>query len=551
MAVSLTFTGDSVSAEAAIARLERKYADLENKVKQSGKVSKEASDFASASFDNLGRSILASVAPIALAQQGIRLLSNEYQNLINMQDKSKDANVNFARTLTNLALNTDTPLADIKLRIDKLADSTKMDQNDLANILNEAQAAKGQLDEKVVDPTIVAVSRVARANPQAAQSLVGASLDAQKQIEGITPEQSIGFLLNAAAKSRVVDPEKFARHAIPAILGSQKVDSETSIESAAALNNALTQGSGDVEGRKTKTAQIALVMQLQAALPELKNTEERIAAMQASPELRDAFLKGGKAPDGRKLSKMKFDVKGPDGEVLQLDSDHASFERQMVPAITGVLTKNSFEDKILRDSQKAIPSLAQSAASYEARATAMEEDPNLQVFAKDAEFKGKTKKAQLKNTAGAMDATTRQGVEELMQAEGFTSSYRNQIEWRAYPATLGGKSRAEATRDVLLHERDFYEKYPKTHEVDADAIAENNKTLEMLDHVIEAIENRVAKKAVANPGGPIGQDPNQQNAEETKKNTDELRKLNDNVARLIPQNSGNETRQLNRNGNRE
>jgi hypothetical protein len=444
--VKLKFMGSEADALRAITALERKLEGLDQSLRQLSRRSKDVMDFKKM-FEEMGAGALEAVGPLALAREGVTLLKNEYQAMIELQDKAKGANVDFARSLQNLALNTDTPLADVKTRLFELSRQARMAPADLANILNEAQAAKGQLDEKAVDPTIIAAARVAKFDPEMVKNLVGVSLDMQKQIDGVTAEQTLGFALNASAKSRVADPTKFAKNVLPAIIGINKLDN-TSVEFATALSAGITQAAGDTEGRKSRTAMTALAIQLRSAFPELRDTESRVRALQENPELRNAFLNGGTV-NGKKLSKMKFDVTGPDGQVLQLDTDHASFERQMQPAMEQVLTKGTFADKMMNESLRVTPKLADSAASYSERAAGMASDPNMKIAEQDNLFNIRTKQNLVENTTAAESSVMREGLKSTLKSLGYGDYEVWASGYERFAAEMTGSTTKDATLSIL------------------------------------------------------------------------------------------------------
>ena len=107
MAVTLTFTGNSTDAEAAMARLERRFAALENASKRAGKTTNETGVVGADAFLKFGMSVTGISGVIDLASRAMSTLKNNYQEFLDMQDRAKGANSNFAKTFTDLNLNLD------------------------------------------------------------------------------------------------------------------------------------------------------------------------------------------------------------------------------------------------------------------------------------------------------------------------------------------------------------------------------------------------------------------------------------------------------------
>lgn len=416
--VKMKFSGDAASAERAIATLERKISQLENHSRQSNKAMRlGVVDFVSALTGISG--------PIQAASKAMQIFKQDWDDLLSRQRAAGDATEVFARELQAAANNADAPLADVKARLMEIVKTAQVAPATAAKLLNIGQAAKGPLDESAIDKTIIAASKVSALDEGTMEGLVNTSLGIQKQFDGVNAEQSIGFTLGAMSRTRVDQTEKFAKNVLPGIIGVSRLDN-TPLEFAAALSAGITQAADDQEGRKSRTAMTALALQLRDAFPELENTETRVRALQENPELRDAFLRGGTV-NGKKLSKMKFDVTGPDGEVLQLDTDRASFERQMVPAMEQVLTQGTFAAHTLEETLKATPSLADSEAAFKRRAAEQAADKNIRLAMNAQRGRVQTELAKVSDLQGAEDAIARTKTEESLKSAGFSGSQRYMI----------------------------------------------------------------------------------------------------------------------------
>jgi len=451
MPAALTITGNTNDALAAIAKLERQYDSLENKIKRVKKTSEEGDG----GFGRMtqgatafAQRVTGVASAVDLVVKGIQLASQEWDDFVRRQEKAKDANLSFAQTLTKLALATDAPLPQVREQIQRLSTDNNVPMQIVPEMLNRMQAAKGPTQTtQDVEKTFVAAAQIARHDKESMVQLGETSLDITKQIPGTTPEQAIGFSLAAQAQSRVADPAAFNKNVIPAVLGGNKINN-TPLEYGVAISNALTHGSGDTTGKRTNTAQISLEMQMAEALPEFKTTRERIEAMQADPALRDAFLEG-KEYKGKKLKGLQTEFTSPDGRVMKIeDADGYSGERRMAPAIKAMLTAGSAEAKIMAETMATLPSLEKSSEEFQRRAKEMREDPNLKIADQNQSLVNSAERARIKDTAGAKGGVVRQGFEENMSAEGIGWMHRQEAGWAKWSREMMGQSPEEAATNT-------------------------------------------------------------------------------------------------------
>jgi hypothetical protein len=501
MPAALTITGNSNDALAAIAALERKYDALEAKMKALGDKSKKQNGESLTQWEQMTGSAAGFVSeisgiegPLDMATKAIELFKAEWDDLIERQGAAKDATLQFAVELQKAANNSDTSLAEVKQRMLDISNTAKITPLQAAELLNVGQAAKGTLDESAVDKTIVAAAKLARLDEETMKGLVDTGLDLQKQIPGTTAEQAIGFSLGAMAKTRIADAGKFTQNALPGIISVASLDN-TPIEFVNALNAGITQASGDQEGRKSRTAMTALALQLRDAFPELENTESRVRALQDNPELRDAFLKGGKV-NGKKLSGMQFEVKGPDGEVLQLDTDRASFERQMIPAMEQVLTRGTFGSNMMEEALRDVPKLAEADQAFAKRVADQESDTTMRLATKQAIGDVGTEMRKINDTGAASDAIDRQILEDRLKAGGVGAFNRTLIMGDASFNGYWGGDYNKAITDRLQAEIESTEKW-----------SGDEKHIELMRELIAEIKaGRVEKaKVPLNPNGNIEQ----------------------------------------------
>ena len=498
MAVELKFSGDSNDAISAIARLERKYADLENKIKQAGKAAKNSGDDGTAAFLRFGQTLTGVSSGIDLITKAIEAAKAGYADLIDMQDRAKNTNVGFGKVAAEMALNLGAGEDPSKKIGDllKLSKRTQVAPSDLARIMDTAQAARGSLSDKIVEGTIEDVAKIARLSPEAMQPIVGASIDLQRHLPGTKSKNAIGFLLNAAAESHVQKASDYATNLVPAISAIAAEDG-TGPEYAAAVANAMTKVSDDPTGKRTATGLLAHHYQLKRALPHLKGFKERMEFSQDNPDFAKAFFEGGQF-QGRDLPAQDMDVVGPGGEEFSFKGRAASYEKRTKPSVEQVMSKSSTGYKELQDIFKKVPSLATSDVDFEAKVKGVDDNVNLQVAHKANLLKVEGELARLGNTQGAKDSIARTDADELLKDRGVDYFSRQEIGWRS--AMSFGKTRNAATRDVLLDQASQYrqieQNFPgeagaaagnqaKIFEEVAEALKENNKLLEKNNELIQ------------------------------------------------------------------
>ena len=448
MATTLTFTGNSADAEKAIARLERKYQDLENKIKNASKSAKSGgSDFVG-DMAKWAQGVTGIGSAFDVATKAIGLFKAEYDDLLSRQAAAKDVNVNFGRKAAEMAMNLGAG-DDPNKAIEKLKGLSRRSQipiSDLTTIMDTAQAARGPLSDERVVETIEDIAQVGNLSPTAMQPIVGASLDLQRQVPGTTSKQAAAFVMNAGAETHVQDASKFATNVMPGVSGIAAEGGDGDLEYAAATVAAMTRVINDAEGRTSRTAMLQLHYQLKRALPHLNSFKERLQFAQDNPEFAQAFLEGGKYK-GEDLPSQDMEVSGPGGEQFTFKGKAASFETKAKPAVQQLLRKDSVGYADQQSVLGKLPSAKDSEASFEERARGVQENPNLSLARTAQKYKVEAELNRLDDTAGASAGIHREGVDDLLKAKGIGDFDRNMIGWDIWRQF--GRTREEATRSTL------------------------------------------------------------------------------------------------------
>jgi hypothetical protein len=315
--------------------------------------------------------VLSANMAMAAGQKAIQLLREEYERLIERQSKMASAQISLAAAQENALANLDTTMTpkDFLNRMRTESQNLGMSEKDLTNAAANALSAKGDKTAADAVDAVVAASKFRRFGSAEEQAgLAGTALDLGKAF-GMNAEESLGFLAKAQGPSRVVSAKGMAENIAPAIIGAQQFG--VSGATAASMAAALTSSSVDTTGAQTKTSLISLLAQLRefgkaekgfvggpeydAKIAEIeaqyelhkkdktkgidKATKEKLVA-QETGKLQDqpAFEMFVRMQEDPALRQKFFAEKTSGGF-------GASFEKQMLPAIEGLLTPGTQTSK--------------------------------------------------------------------------------------------------------------------------------------------------------------------------------------------------------------
>lgn len=377
--VKLKFAGDAADGERAIAQLERKYESLENKLKRlfdlSKRGSKEAKDgflLMENSIGSVGAALTGISSPMDAFLKLIQAAKAEYDDFLQRQEKSKNKTLDFAHAMEKLAVDLhgdqSLPVAAAEKEVQRLAAKTGVGAKYIANALGTGVSAKGHLQSAEILPIVDTVATAVPLLKADHDMMVATIADLRKTDPRITPEGGFGFMLAAKQQARITELPSLVQHGMPAIIGLNKMDGGQNWAENAAIYAALTNAAQDPHGRKSRTASIALAVQMKEFLkdvPGMNDNLDRIQFFQQNPEARKAFLEGGEFR-GKRGAGLQMTVTGDGGEQFNIGTDRASFEKQMLPAIQGLLGGNKTDVDTLNEALKRMPDAAgpQAIAEY-------------------------------------------------------------------------------------------------------------------------------------------------------------------------------------------
>ncbi len=454
--VKLTFVGDAAGAEKAIADLDRRFTNLENKIKRFKSATKpDGRDIFDKMADGaarLGSSLTGVNGPIDLLMLGVRQIGKEWDAVLARQERARTVSLDYASVLENLAINTRgdasfPTLEAVDKEVKRVSKETGVEPKNVAQAMNYAMSAKGDLSGADASKAVQSVLGVIPNLREAQDVMVGAVLDIRKSFPQATSEDVQGFMFQSMQTSRVTETEKFVKNAVPGILGSAKVDESKDLRANSAIYNTLTQFGEDVEGRRSRTAAISLNMQLKEFLkeePGLDSNLKRVQFMQQNPESRQAFLYGGEFK-GRKRS-AEMTVTGPDGEEFTVGGKKASFERQSFPAVEQLLTGGSRAAESLKSAYDFTPELQGSGVIYEQMRKELKANQTIQLADMDRKLKNAAVATSLDDVEGAKAGSVRGGLDDIMAANKFSYMSRTFAAGEYNVRTMFGQSPLDAAQ---------------------------------------------------------------------------------------------------------
>lgn len=326
-------------------------------------------------------------AAMEAGRAAVALLRDEYDRLIERQQKAADAQLSLAGAQENALANLDTsmsPEAFLKRMRDE-SQNLGMSEKDLTTAAANALSAKGDKTASDAIDAVVAAARFKRfggADEQA--GLAGTALDLGKAFN-MTPEQSLGFLAQAQGPSRVVSAKGMAENIAPGIMGAAQFG--VSKEVAASIAAALSSTAVDVTGAKTQTTMSSLMEQLRSFGGSGSNVEETLALIQKDKSIRDEFLA------------------------------NASFEKQMIPAVEGLLTGGTQTYKEFQNAQKVFGEMTPQQA-YDRELAKKNVSVAMQTATLDQKMKANVEQQFLADPAAAQSAIIRENMASMRLALG-------------------------------------------------------------------------------------------------------------------------------------
>jgi hypothetical protein len=345
-----------------------------------------AADKSGGMIGGLTSKMSAFVAGLAGSVGVVAMLRAEYQNLLEVQGKSKNANINLAGQQEALLMNLGgADAGGVLNNIQRLSKRTGVKEENITAAVNDAMAARADLGVDQVVNAVGSVSKIRKFAPTEMAGLAAATIDTQKQT-GLGTDQSLGFLLQLQGQARTKSLKFLAENMTPAVGGVMNFGADR--QTAGAMLSALSHGMGDTTGAMSATSAIQLSKQLREFAPG-QDIGMSIEALQNNPEMRAKFLGG------------------------------ASFEAKALPAIESLLGGGvqAKQFAAARTALSADPMLALNDAIKSRDASGA-----IPIAEKDMRLGNITNQMELNDKQGAMSSVFRERLSEMKRrTEGAVS----------------------------------------------------------------------------------------------------------------------------------
>lgn len=241
------------------------------------------------SLEDVSGKMVSAVAGFASMTAIVQGLRAEYENLLATQGKSRDAQLTLAAEQEALLMNLGgADAGQVTGQIRDLSKRSGVREVDVTRAVNEAMAARGDLDVGSIIQAVGTATKVRKFAPQELAGLAAATIDTQKQT-GLGTDASLGFLLQMQAQARTKNLQALATNFTPAVGGVMQFGADR--QTAGAMLAALSHGMGDTQGAMSATAAIQLSKQLRefgGGAP----IAQTMQALQQNAALRQQFLGG-------------------------------------------------------------------------------------------------------------------------------------------------------------------------------------------------------------------------------------------------------------------
>lgn len=358
-------------------------------------------------FSMAGLGFGAMVTGAGVALGALRLITAEYNNIIDRQKAAADAQLSLAGAREALLKNF---TADASLNLGGLDNSLKSMAKDtgvpLKNLMlgaSDSFSSKGSLTNKEAMESLREAANVSGASPEDAPKLAGAINDIRNANPGVSAKQALGMVIAGQKNARVTNLRDFATNVVPSITALSKFGDNA--EESTELASMMTLGMNDLTGASSGTAAVALAAQLQKELPGLGTTKQRIAFLQ-SPE------------GARTQRKLIGTAAKPGGTLIG--------EAKALPVMRDLLRgRDTVSGKLLQDVSRGVPSIADSGKFTDDLLSTLESDPLLALDKFDRGLKSGAEAIKLLDREGAITEISRRGTEEVNEASGSSGIERS------------------------------------------------------------------------------------------------------------------------------
>jgi hypothetical protein len=257
------FTGDSKHLEAAYQKIQRENVKLREEAKKTAEEHKHAGEEGIDLGEKLSESIGEQVEELVkmgaewlTVGKAIELVNEEYERQIELAEKAadtvRDTGAQRAPVLRNLGPVSGDERREFFEQLEKISLKRGLKEDEADQAVNFALSATGGNRDRALG----LVDLAAQAAPEGGGDTVGQIARSIEQMRTVTKrdddQANLGLLFSAQKISPIKEIENISNYAVPAAMGLTAQGA--SPEEAFALFSTLAKASGDVEGRRTRTA---------------------------------------------------------------------------------------------------------------------------------------------------------------------------------------------------------------------------------------------------------------------------------------------------------
>lgn len=287
--LNTTFTGDSKQLEAAYQKILRENVKLREEAKKTHEEAKHHGEEQEGLGEKITESMSEQVAELgkmavawASVEKAVELVNEEYERQIELAEKAAEATREVGNqrgaVIRNLGPISGHQREEFFEHLEGVSLRRGLKEMEADQAVNYALSATGGDRERALE----LIDLAAEAAPEGGGDTVGQIARGVEQVRTVSHDEdqraNLGRLFALQKISPIKDVENVAAYTVPAVMGLTAQGA--SFEESGALFSALAKTSGDVEGRRTRTA----VINLQAGLKKFFDPEAQEKQVRESIE---------------------------------------------------------------------------------------------------------------------------------------------------------------------------------------------------------------------------------------------------------------------------
>jgi len=280
---------------AEVSKQQQKLANLGATGKRSARQVKSGFDSALGTLGKFTAAITGIGGVVGGISLAARQLFVEFQRIKELQQTDASKQIEFEKSLVNAIRNSGDFFTGKEIRDKslKLSGETGVSPRIVADVISSTLSSRGATNKaqalEAISGTKAALKFAPELGAEGAAILAGSSVGIAKKT-GFSPEEAIGLSQNVSALASITRPELIAKNVTPAL--NALLEFKNTPQEAGSLIAAITQGSEDKTGERSRTAAIQIAKQIEERGIG-GSTAEGLRMLQQDPDLRKRFFEGG------------------------------------------------------------------------------------------------------------------------------------------------------------------------------------------------------------------------------------------------------------------